>query len=158
MKKKIKEYICTKIADILFDGVFSEIQEDLKNNMQEQIIQQFQDKLDEQMLARYGNSDFYEDLCKAMIKNDNISILLKRCQNRSLLDDREDSEMIDGIMRGMNIRIYNYDNVKDAINYIVQMVLLLWFFLDMIGFNLGNKCLVTRSYKEDGTIFLGYVN
>ncbi len=126
MKKKIKEYIGTKVADILFDGVFSEIQEDLKNNMQEQIIQQFQDKLDEQMLARYGNSDFYDDLCKAMIKNDNISILLKRCQNRSLLDDREDSEVIDGIMRGMNIRIYNYDNVKDAINYIVQQALVVF--------------------------------
>ena len=40
---------------------------------------------------------------------------------------------------------------------IAQMILLLWFFLDMIGLNLGNKCLVTKSYKEDGIFFLVYV-
>ena len=33
---------------------------------------------------------------------------------------------------------------------IAQIVLLLWFFLDMTGLYLGDKCLVTRSYKEDG--------
>lgn len=40
---------------------------------------------------------------------------------------------------------------------ITQMLLLLWFFLDMIGLNLGDKCLVTRSYKEDGIFFLIYL-
>ena len=38
-----------------------------------------------------------------------------------------------------------------------QMMLLLWFFLDMIGLNLCDKCLVTRSYKEDGIFFLIYM-
>lgn len=36
---------------------------------------------------------------------------------------------------------------------VVQVVLLLWFFLDMTGLYFGDKCLVQRSYKEDG-IFL----
>ena len=40
---------------------------------------------------------------------------------------------------------------------ITQMLLLLWFFLDMIGLNLGDKCLVARSYKEDGIFFLIYL-
>ena len=38
-----------------------------------------------------------------------------------------------------------------------QLILLLWFFLDMIGLNLGNNCLVMRSYKEDGIFFLIYL-
>ena len=40
---------------------------------------------------------------------------------------------------------------------ITQMILLLWFFLDMIGIYFGDKCLVTRSYKEDGIFFLIYL-
>lgn len=40
---------------------------------------------------------------------------------------------------------------------IAQVILLLWFFLDMIGLNLGDKCLVTKSYKEDGIFFLIYL-
>ena len=40
---------------------------------------------------------------------------------------------------------------------IAQIVLLLWFSLDMIGLYFGDKCLVTRSYKEDGIFFLIYL-
>ena len=40
---------------------------------------------------------------------------------------------------------------------IAQIVLLLWFFLDMTGLYFGDKCLVTRSYKEDGIFFLIYL-
>lgn len=40
---------------------------------------------------------------------------------------------------------------------IAQIVLLVWFFLDMTGLYLGDKCLVTRSYKEDGILFLIYL-
>lgn len=37
-----------------------------------------------------------------------------------------------------------------------QIILLVWFFLDMIGVYFGDKCLVTQSYKEDGLFFLIY--
>ena len=40
---------------------------------------------------------------------------------------------------------------------LAQIILLLWFFLDMIGLYFGDKCLVTRSYKEDGIFFLIYL-
>lgn len=39
---------------------------------------------------------------------------------------------------------------------IFQISLLMWFFLDMTGVFLGDKCLVTQSYKEDGLFFLIY--
>ena len=38
-----------------------------------------------------------------------------------------------------------------------QILLLLWFSLDMTGVSLGDKCLVTRSYREDGAFFLIYL-
>ena len=40
---------------------------------------------------------------------------------------------------------------------LAQIILLLWFFLDMIGLYFGDKCLVARSYKEDGIFFLIYL-
>ena len=40
---------------------------------------------------------------------------------------------------------------------IIQMILLLWFFLDMTGFYFVDKCLVVRSSKDDGIFFLIYL-
>ena len=40
---------------------------------------------------------------------------------------------------------------------IPQILLLLWFFLDMIGVRFGNTYFVTRSYKDDGIFFLIYL-
>ncbi len=40
---------------------------------------------------------------------------------------------------------------------IVQLILLLWFFLDMTGFYFRNNCLVQRSYKDDSIFFLIYL-
>lgn len=37
---------------------------------------------------------------------------------------------------------------------IANIILLAWFFLDMIGVYFGEKYLVTRSYKEDGIFFI----
>lgn len=40
---------------------------------------------------------------------------------------------------------------------IAQLILLIWFLLDMVGVYFGDKCLVTRSYKDDGMFFLIYL-
>lgn len=40
---------------------------------------------------------------------------------------------------------------------IAQLILLVWFFLDMIGVYFGDNCLVTRSYQDDGILFLIYL-
>lgn len=40
---------------------------------------------------------------------------------------------------------------------IAQIILLLWFFLDMTGLYFEKNCLVTSSYKEDGLFFLIYL-
>lgn len=40
---------------------------------------------------------------------------------------------------------------------ISQILLLLWFFLDMTGVYFSNTYLVTRSYKDDGIFFLIYL-
>ena len=47
--------------------------------------------------------------------------------------------------------------MKKIVCLAAQITLLLWFFLDMTGLYLGNKCLVSRSFKEDGVFFLIYL-
>ena len=39
----------------------------------------------------------------------------------------------------------------------LQVLLLIWFFLDMIGLSVGKHYLVTQSYQEDGIFFLIYL-
>lgn len=41
-----------------------------------------------------------------------------------------------------------------GITMILNSVLLVWFFLDMIGVSFGEKLLVTGSYQEDGIYFI----
>ncbi len=47
--------------------------------------------------------------------------------------------------------------MKKSYCIIAQLLLLLWFFFDMIGIYFGDKCLVTRSYKDDGIFFIIYL-
>lgn len=47
--------------------------------------------------------------------------------------------------------------MKKVYCIIPQIVLLLWFFLDMTGLYFGEKCLVAMSYQDDGVFFLIYL-
>ncbi len=43
------------------------------------------------------------------------------------------------------------------ITVLSNLVLLAWFFLDMIGISFGNNILVTRSYIDDGIYFIIFI-
>lgn len=46
-------------------------------------------------------------------------------------------------------------NIKKVIAF--NIPLLLWFFLDMTGFTLGNSILVSQAYKDDGIFLIIYL-
>lgn len=46
--------------------------------------------------------------------------------------------------------------MKKKICNILLLVLLFWFFLDMVGLNIGGKVLVSRAYMDDGIFFIIY--
>jgi len=46
--------------------------------------------------------------------------------------------------------------LKKKICNILLLVLLFWFFLDMVGLNIGGKVLVSRAYMDDGIFFIIY--
>lgn len=48
-------------------------------------------------------------------------------------------------------------NSKRTLFLITQIILLIWFFLDMTGVYFDAGYLVTRSYKDDGVFFLIYL-
>ena len=45
-------------------------------------------------------------------------------------------------------------SMKKIVCIVTQIILLLWFFLDMTGVYFEESYLVTRSYKEDGIFFV----
>ena len=46
-------------------------------------------------------------------------------------------------------------NIQKVISFNVP--LLVWFFLDMTGFTIGNNMLVSQAYKDDGIFFIIYL-
>ena len=48
-------------------------------------------------------------------------------------------------------------SMKKIVCIVTQIILLLWFFLDMTGVYFEESYLVTRSYKEDGIFFVIYL-
>lgn len=47
--------------------------------------------------------------------------------------------------------------MKKRLSIISNAVLLVWFFLDMIGISFQNKILVSRSYQDDGIFFIIFI-
>lgn len=45
-------------------------------------------------------------------------------------------------------------NQRKKVTVITNLILLGWFFLDMVGVYFGNNILVSRSYKDDGVYFI----
>lgn len=47
--------------------------------------------------------------------------------------------------------------MKKKTSIVLNFILLLWFFLNMIGMRINGSTLVTRAYSEDGVFFLIYL-
>lgn len=46
---------------------------------------------------------------------------------------------------------------KIKIAYILHIILIIWFFLSMTGFTLGNHILVTQAWQDDSIFFIIYI-
>lgn len=108
--EKIKECISVKAEDFgrkVIDGKAEEI-----------FIQQYQDNLEEEILGKYGNEIFYDDLCNVLLKDNNIGKLLERCRDLKIDEDISDEEFIDSILASVQIKIYDRKAIKKILQYI----------------------------------------
>lgn len=108
--EKIKEYTFAKAEDIGRKAIDSKAEKIF--------IQQYRNNLEEEILGKYGNEAFYEDLCNALLKDNNIEKLLERCRDLKIDEDISDEEFIDSILDSVLIKIYDRNAIKKILRYI----------------------------------------
>lgn len=116
--KNLGKNIIEKTKDILSEECEEYAKKILSENRDEDFLEKYKRSLDESLLKQYGNEDFYEDLCKVLLMNNNISFLLKRCYNRDIFDDASDEIFIDRIMQEFQGKPYNRSMVRTVLQHI----------------------------------------
>lgn len=118
--EKMGEKIIEKSKEILLEKGEERAKEMISEKKNEHFLEIYRRNLDETLLKKYGNEDFYDDLCRVLIANNNINLLLERCYNRDILDDESDEIFLDRIMQGVQGRPYNEVMVRKVLQHIGQ--------------------------------------
>ena len=122
LKSIVVNVLFSKFKEDVTNKCIGKIRSDVQKRKDSFVLKNFEKNLDETVLQKYGTETFYDDLCKALLKNNNLHKLILRGKDRGLLDDKSDKEFIDGVLKDMIISLYNRKNVVDALNYISQII------------------------------------
>lgn len=122
----IKEKILKLLGDKLIEKAKEIFEEESENKVKGVIdkkiddyyLKRYREKLDEELLQKYGDEVFYDDLCKALLCNDHITKLMMRCKKRDLMDQESDEEFINNIMQQLPSNTYQKQEVRKVIEYI----------------------------------------
>ena len=125
----VKEKILKAIGGKLIEKskeIFAEESENkvkgiVEEKIEEHFLKLYREKLDEELLEKYGDELFYDDLCKALLNNDNITKLLMRCKKRDLMDSQTDEEFIDNILQQLPANVYYEHEVRKILEYIYDV-------------------------------------
>ncbi len=115
MKKNIGEILVEKITEKVKDEIEKEGKSQIDDIINQHKLSTYKNKLYEELLKKYGNEPFYNELCNILLNNNNLDIFIKRSKNRELLDDETDIELIERILQGKSITIYNRSEVKKCL-------------------------------------------
>lgn len=125
----VKEKILKAIGGKLIEKskeIFAEESENrvkgiVEEKIEEHFLKLYREKLDEELLEKYGDELFYDNLCKALLYNDNITMLLMRCKKRDLMDSQTDEEFIDNILQQLPANVYYEHEVRKILEYIYDV-------------------------------------
>ena len=125
----VKEKILKAIGGKLIEKskeIFAEESENrvkgiVEEKIEEHFLKLYREKLDEELLEKYGDELFYDDLCKALLNNDNITKLLMRCKKRDLMDSQTDEEFIDNILQQLPANVHYEHEVRKILEYIYDV-------------------------------------
>lgn len=122
----IKDIIIKNIGIKIFQGVGTILldigKRKAKETSEEKVMAYtldiYKSNLDEELLSKYGNEIFYDDLCKVLMQGNNMTMLLERYANRDLCDNQSDLEFIECITESLHLKTYSRSTVKNALYYI----------------------------------------
>ena len=119
---KIIEKIGPKVVEKVKEGIFDKAEDFgrkvIDSNAEKRFIEQYRNNLEQELLEKYGNEMLYDDLCNALLKNDNIGKLLERCKELARDEELSDEEFIDSILDSFSIKIYDRNAIRKILKYI----------------------------------------
>lgn len=122
LKEKIIERLGEKIIEKSKEILMEESEEWAKTiiseKKREQFLEIYRRNLDETLLKKYGNEDFYDNLCQVLLADNNIDLILERCYNRDILDDESDETFFARITQEIQEESYNEVMVKNVLWHI----------------------------------------
>lgn len=126
---------------LLMEKLYEGLKEKLKsegNNQIEQLINERMEKheldkfiknLNENILEKYGDELFFDDLSNVLVEDKNMERLIERCKRKDIYGKETDNEFIERIMQNESMNSYNKACVKDVLEYVEQTVF--WFFNEL---------------------------
>ena len=120
----------SKLAEKISDAIFDQCIELMTGCSKEQIgamLERYTEKkkyekyrisLDEEILKKYGNEKFYDELCNALLCTPNLDRLISRCMDRSVVDDESEEEFVRAILAQCNLGPGEMSEARDCIKYI----------------------------------------
>lgn len=126
---------------LLVEKLYEGLKEKLKsegNNQIEQLINERVEKheldkfiknLNENILEKYGDELFFDDLSNVLVKDKNMERLIERCKRKDIYGKETDNEFIERIMQNESMNSYNKACVKDVLEYVERTVF--WFFNEL---------------------------
>lgn len=115
---KLGGKLIEKIKEILVEEGESRAKKIVSEKNKKQFLKKYRESLDENLLKSYGNESFYDDLCRVLLKNNNLDILLRRCHNRNLVENETNEKFLDLIMQEVEGNPYNKTLIKSVIIHI----------------------------------------
>ena len=121
---KILEFIGPKLFEIIQEIINSEGKQNIvkitDNIEQNKLLEYYKEKLDIELLEKYGNEKIYDDLYRVLSNKNTLMRLLERAQNLSVIDEITDEEFIEIVLKDVPIDIYNRRNVKIILLHIAK--------------------------------------
>lgn len=118
--------LAEKISDVIFDQCIElmtgcskeQIGAMLDRYTEKKKYEKYRISLDEEILKKYGNEKFYDELCNALLCTPNLDRLISRCMDRSVVDDESEEEFVRAILAQCNLGPGEMSEARDCIKYI----------------------------------------
>ena len=124
MNIMIKEIVFTTIVKPIISHVLKLAENKgsniLKTFSQEHFQKQFIENAQNDILTKYGDEKFYNDLSKLICKNAVLDSIYQKCYQADYNDYRTNKEFIDQLMLCENFCTYDQSIIKNAISYILD--------------------------------------
>lgn len=116
----LAEIIINKLIVMLFEKLKEEgadkISEFVDSQNEKKLLEQYRGNLDEEILKKYGNESFYDDLC--CVLSNHLMDLIERMKDKKIWDEETDNEFIQRIADEVEGTTYDKKRIKEALKYI----------------------------------------